>query len=58
LKRKDGELFYKVVEIANLINLSPKTLFNLIKIDRQMKEKGEEGFLPNATKISKIKTGE
>lgn len=29
-------------------------MFNLIKIDRQMKENGEEGFLPNATKINNI----
>ncbi|OLN21216.1 hypothetical protein BTO30_16180 [Domibacillus antri] len=54
MKRKDGELYYKVQEVAYLINLSPKTLFNLIKIDRQMKENGEDGFLPNPTKINNV----
>ena len=54
MKRKDGELYYKVQEVAYLINLSPHTLFNLIKNDRQMKENGEEGFLPNATKINNV----
>jgi ribosomal protein L29 len=54
LKRKDGELYYKIQEIAYLIHLSPGTLFNYIKIDRQMKENGGDGFLPNATKINNI----
>ncbi|MBN6185694.1 hypothetical protein JQN58_01685 [Aneurinibacillus sp. BA2021] len=54
MKRKDGELYYKVQEVAYLISLSPKTLFNLIKVDRQMKENGEEGFLPDPTKINNI----
>ncbi|NRG28123.1 hypothetical protein HRF69_13445 [Bacillus circulans] len=54
MKRKDGELYYKVQEIAYLLNLSPATLFNLIKIDRQMKGNGEEGFLPNPTKINNV----
>ncbi|WP_075980120.1 hypothetical protein [Bacillus massilinigeriensis] len=54
MKRKDGELYYKVQEVAYLINLSPQTLFNYIKIDRQMKENGEDGFLPNATKINNV----
>lgn len=54
MKRKDGELYYKIQEVAYLINLSPQTLFNYVKIDRQMKENGEEGFLPNATKINNV----
>lgn len=54
MKRKDGELHYKIQEIAYLINLTPHTLFNIIKIDRQMKENGEDGFLPNATKINNV----
>ena len=54
MKRKDGELYYKVQEVAYLINLSPATLFNLIKNDRQMKQEGKEGFLPNPTKINNI----
>ena len=54
MKRKDGELYYKVRETAYLLNLSTANLFNLIKIDRQMKESGKDGFLPNPTKINNI----
>ncbi|KIN54409.1 hypothetical protein [Bacillus subtilis] len=54
MKRKDGELYYKVQEVAYLINISPATLFSLIVIDRQMKENGEDGFLPNPTKINNV----
>jgi len=54
LKRKDGGLYYKVQEVAYLLNLSPATLFNLIRNDRQMKQEGKEGFLPNVTKINNI----
>ncbi|MBB2481345.1 hypothetical protein H5P36_14230 [Bacillus sp. APMAM] len=54
MKRKDGELYYKISEISTLLNICPATLFNLIKIDRQMKENGEDGFLPNPTKINNI----
>jgi predicted transcriptional regulator len=54
VKRKDGELYYKVQEIAFLLNLSPATLFNYVKVDRQMKENGEDGFLPNARKINNV----
>ncbi|NRD76621.1 hypothetical protein HPT25_03835 [Bacillus sp. BRMEA1] len=54
MKRKDGELYYKVLEIAEILHISPANLFNLIKIDRQMKEEGKEGFLPNPTKINNV----
>ncbi|MFB6468686.1 hypothetical protein ACE38V_18135 [Cytobacillus sp. Hz8] len=54
MKRKDGELYYKISEIAQILHLSPKNLFNLIRIDRQMKENGKEGFLPNPTKINNV----
>ena len=55
MKRKDEELYYKISEIAQIfLNLSPQTLFNLIKNDRQMKENGEEGFLPNPTQINNV----
>nr|WP_259548286.1 hypothetical protein [Heyndrickxia oleronia] len=54
MKRKDGEIYYKVQEVAYLLNISPATLFNLIKIDRQMKGNGENGFLPNPTKINNV----
>jgi hypothetical protein len=54
LKRKDGELYYKVQEVTYLLNLSPGTLFNYIKVDRKMKEEGKKGFLPNVTKINNV----
>jgi len=55
LKRKDGELYYKVSEVAQIfLNLCPTTLFNYLKIDRQMKKNGEEGFLPNSTRINNV----
>lgn len=54
MKRKNGELHYKFQEVAYLINLSPQTIFNYVKIDRQMKENGESGFLPNPTKINNV----
>lgn len=54
MKRKDGELYYKVLEIGEILHISPVNLFNLIKIDRQMKAEGKEGFLPNATKINNV----
>lgn len=54
MKREDGELHYKVLEIAEILHISPANLFNLIKIDRQMKEEGKEGFLPNPTKINNV----
>lgn len=44
LKRKDGELYYKVQEVAYMINLNPQTLFSYVKVDRQMKEDGKGGF--------------
>lgn len=54
MKRKNGEIYYKVQEIAHLLNLSTGTLFNYIKVDRQMKENSEEGFLPNPTLINNV----
>ncbi|MGQ4666664.1 hypothetical protein ACUIJN_12675 [Metabacillus halosaccharovorans] len=54
MKRKNGELHYKIKEVAFLINLSPESLFNYVKIDRHMKENGEDGFLPNPTKINNV----
>jgi len=54
LKQKDGELYYKIFEVAQILHLSPKNLFNLIHIDRQMKENGEDGFLPNPIKINNV----
>ncbi|MBO1513521.1 hypothetical protein [Metabacillus bambusae] len=54
MKRKDGELYYKISEISTLLKICPATLFNLIQIDRKMKEEGMEGFLPNATRINNI----
>jgi predicted transcriptional regulator len=54
MKRKDGELYYKISEIANLLSICPATLFNYLKVDRQMKENGEAGFLPNPTKINNV----
>lgn len=54
MKRKNGELHYKIKEVAFLINLSPKTLFNLVKIDHKMKQEGKKGYLPNATRINNV----
>lgn len=54
MKKKDGELYYKVLEITEILHISPSTLFNYLKVDRQMKENGEEGFLPNPTKINNV----
>lgn len=54
MKKKDGELHYKVLEIAEILHISPLNLFNLIKIDRQMKAEGKDGFLPNPTKINNV----
>lgn len=54
MKRMNGEIYYKISEISYLLNISTASMFSNIKIDRKMKENGEDGFLPNATKINNI----
>lgn len=53
MKRIDGILYYSLRETAYLLKVSKQTVFNWVEIDRQMKEEGKEGFLPNPTMIGK-----
>lgn len=50
MKRINGKLYYNLRETAFLLKVTKQTVLNWINIDKAMKEKGEEGFLPNSIK--------
>ena len=54
MKRIDNEIYLSVREVAYEVDRSPTTMFNLLKIDKLIKEDGREGFLPNTTRINNI----
>ncbi|MEK4086092.1 hypothetical protein [Psychrobacillus sp. FSL K6-1415] len=54
MKRIDNEIYLSVREVAYEVDRSPATMFNLLKIDKLIKEEGREGFLPNTTRINNI----
>lgn len=50
MKRINGNLYYNLRETAFLLKVTKQTVLNWIHIDKTMKDKGEDGFLPNPTK--------
>lgn len=54
MKRLNNEIYLSVKEVAYELDCSPATMFNLLKIDKLIKQEGRAGFLSNTTRINNI----